>query len=44
MHVWASVMESALCYGITKYRIEEVSRTLSHADSLRTLNGTLWNP
>ena len=40
MHVWASVMESALCYGITKYRIEEVSRTLSHAGSLRTLNGT----
>ena len=28
----AHVMESALCYEITKYRIEEVSRTLSHAD------------
>ena len=33
-------MESALCYEITRYRIEEVSRMLSHADSLRTLNGT----
>ena len=30
-------MESVLCYGITKYRIEEVSRRLCHADSLRTL-------
>ena len=25
-------------------RIEEVSRMLSHADSLRTLNGTFWKP
>ena len=34
------VMESALRYGIAKNRTEEVSGTLSHADSLRTLNGT----
>ena len=37
-------MENALCYRITKCRIEEVSRMLSHADSLRTLNGTFWKP
>ena len=35
-----TVLWSVLCYGITKYKIEEVSRRLSHADSLRTLNGT----
>lgn len=34
------VMESALRYGIVKNKTEEVSRTLSHADSLRTFNGT----
>ena len=34
------VMKSALCYRITKYRIKEVSRMLTHADLLRTLNGT----
>lgn len=33
-------MKSALCYRITKYRIKEVSRMLTHADLLRTLNGT----
>ena len=32
------VLWRVLC--VTKLRIEEVSRTLSHADSLRTLNGT----
>ena len=41
-------MKSALCYRITKYRIKEVSRMLTHADLLRTLNGTgilycYWN-
>ena len=37
-------MKSALCYRITKYRIKEVSRMLTHADLLRTLNGTFQNP